>query len=74
MKNLRILEANELGHGILIEMDAGFVSPKDEKNIKVLQEAANLDYRNPFEFYAVLQKYDTPNRNGFTSYNRHMVG
>jgi hypothetical protein len=60
MKNLRILEANELGHGILIEMDAGFVSPKDEKNIKVLQEAANLDYR----FYAVLQKYDTPNRNG----------
>jgi len=46
MKNLRILEANELGHGILIEMDAGFVSPKDEKNIKVLQEAANLDYRN----------------------------
>jgi hypothetical protein len=64
MKNLKILEANELGHGILIEMDAGFVSPKDEKNIKVLQEAANLDYRNPFEFYAVLQKYDTPNRNG----------
>jgi hypothetical protein len=61
---LKILEANELGHGILIEMDAGFVSPKDEKNIKVLQEAANLDYRNPFEFYAVLQKYDTPNRNG----------
>jgi len=23
-----------------------------------------MDYRNPFEFYAVLQKYDTPNRNG----------
>ena len=64
MKNLRILEANELGHGILIEMDAGFISPKDEKNIKVLQEAANLDHRNPFEFYAVLHKYDTPNRNG----------
>lgn len=64
MKNLRILEANESGHGILIEMDAGFVSPKDEKNIKVLQEATNLDYKNPFEFYAVLQKYDTPNRNG----------
>jgi hypothetical protein len=28
MKNLRILEASELGHGILIEMDAGWVSPK----------------------------------------------
>jgi hypothetical protein len=66
MKNLRILEASELGHGILIEMDAGWVSPKDTHNIDVLKEAANLDYRNPFEFYAVLQKYDTPNRNGRT--------
>ena len=64
MKNLRILEANELGHGILIEMDAGWVSPKDERNISILKETTNLDYRNPFEFYAVLQKYDTPNRNG----------
>jgi len=64
MKNLRILEASELGHGILIEMDAGYVSPKDENNFKILQESAKLDYKNPFEFYAVLQKYDTPNRNG----------
>jgi hypothetical protein len=64
MKNLRILEANELGHGILIEMDAGWISPKDELNAKILQESIKLDYKNPFEFYAVLQKYDTPNRNG----------
>jgi len=64
MKNLRILEANELGHGILVETDAGWVSPKDEMNVKVLQESAKMDYKNPFEFYAVLQKYDTPNRNG----------
>ena len=64
MKNLRILEASELGHGILIEMDAGWVSPKDAQNMDVLKEASNMDYRNPFEFYAVLQKYDTPNRNG----------
>ena len=64
MKNLRILEASEVGHGILIEMDAGHVSPKDRLNADILKEAANMDYRNPFEFYAVLQKYDTPNRNG----------
>jgi hypothetical protein len=64
MKNLRILESNEVGHGILIEMDAGWVSPKDKFNVDILKEASNLDYRNPFEFYAVLQKYDTPNRNG----------
>lgn len=64
MKQLRILEANEVGHGILIEMDAGWISPKFDLNAKMLSEAANLDYRNPFEFYAVLQKYDTANRNG----------
>lgn len=64
MKKLRILEAHEIGHGILIEMDAGYISPSDEINQKILQEAKNFDYRNPFEFYAVLQKYDTANRNG----------
>jgi hypothetical protein len=64
MKNLRILEANEIGHGILIEMDAGWISPKDKFNENVLREAKEMDYRNPFEFYAVLQKYNTPNRNG----------
>lgn len=64
MKNLRILEANEVGHGILIEMDAGWVSPKEKNNEAILKEAASLDYKNPFEFYAVLQKYNTPNRNG----------
>lgn len=64
MKNLRILEANELGHGILIEMDAGLISPNHELNAKMLRESAKIDYKNPFEFYAVLQKYNTPNRNG----------
>jgi len=64
MKQLRILEANEVGHGILIEMDAGWVSPKDKFNESFLKEAKELDYRNPFEFYAVLQKFNTPNRNG----------
>ena len=66
MKQLRILEATETGHGILVEADAGWVSPKDKHNEKVLREAKEMDYRNPFEFYAVLQKYDTPNRNGRT--------
>ena len=45
-------------------MDAGWISPNDPKNNPILQESKNIDYRNPFEFYAVLQKYDTPNRNG----------
>jgi hypothetical protein len=64
MKQLRLLEASEVGFGILVETDAGFISPKDEFNAKILREAKDMDYRNPFEFYAVLQKYNTPNRNG----------
>jgi len=64
MKPLRILEASEVGHGILIEMDAGYVNPNDTLNLPIMEQAKKLDYRNPFEFYAVLQKYNTPNRNG----------
>ncbi len=66
MNSLRILEANEIGHGILIESDAGWINPKDKLNINLIQENKKLDYKNPFEFYAVLQKHDVPNRNGRT--------
>jgi hypothetical protein len=66
MNSLRILEANEIGHGILIESDAGWINPKDQLNINLIQENKKLDYKNPFEFYAVLQKHDVPNRNGRT--------
>jgi len=63
---MKILNANEVGKGILIEMDAGHISPNNEFNKKMLEENHKnfLDYSKPFEFYAVLQKYNTPNRNG----------
>jgi hypothetical protein len=62
---MKILGPQEIGKGILIEMDAGFISPTDEFNKKQIQESkTQLDYSKPFEFYAVLQKYNTPNRNG----------
>jgi len=64
MKELRILESHETGFGILVEMDAGYVSPTETFNANILKEQKLMDYRNPFEFYAVLQKYNTPNRNG----------
>jgi hypothetical protein len=64
MKNLRILGPNEIGKGILIEEDAGYLSPLDRLNESILKEAQQMDYKKPFEFYAVLQKYNTPNRNG----------
>jgi hypothetical protein len=63
--NLEILKPGQIGKGILIEEDAGFVSPKDERNLSIIQESKGmLDHSKPFEFYAVLQKYNTPNRNG----------
>jgi hypothetical protein len=66
MKELKILESNEIGHGLLIEMDAGWVNPKDKLNLDLIQESRKLDYKAPFEFFAVLQKHDVPNRNGRT--------
>ena len=62
---MKILGPNDTGKGLLIEWDAGYVSPNDEFNSKMIKESKNfLDYSKPFEFYAVLQKYNTPNRNG----------
>ena len=50
---------------ILVEYDAGYINPTDKYNSEILKESKNfLDHSKPFEFYAVLQKYDTPNRNG----------
>jgi len=33
-------------------------------NESILKEAQERDYKKPFEFFAVLQKFNTPNRNG----------
>jgi hypothetical protein len=61
--NLKIIKPGEVGKGILIEND-GWVSPKTEMNSYIMEQKSFLDYSKPFEFYAVLQKYNTPNRNG----------
>ena len=62
---MKVLAPNESGKGILIEYDAGFVSPTESRNAEIIKESKNmLDHSKPFEFYAVLQKYNTPNRNG----------
>jgi len=62
--DLKILKPHESGKGILIEYDAGFINPKEENNQFIMESKAMLDHSKPFEFYAVLQKYNTPNRNG----------
>ena len=62
---MKILGPNDTGKGILIEWDAGFINPHDKRNADIIKESyGQLDHSKPFEFYAVLQKYDTPNRNG----------
>jgi hypothetical protein len=63
--NLEILKPGQIGKGILIEYDAGYINPRENGNDSILKESKNfLDHSKPFEFYAVLQKYNTPNRNG----------
>ena len=59
---MKILGPKETGHGILIEYDAGHVSPEDNKQI--IKEAKDMDFSQDLILYAVLQKYDTANKNG----------
>ena len=62
---MRILGPNEIGKGILVEWDAGIINPNDSRNNTVIKESyGKLDYSKPFVFYATLQKYGVPNRNG----------
>ena len=64
---MKILGPNDTGKGILIEYDAGSISPDDKRNAEVIKESyGELEHSKPFVFYATLQKYDTPNRNGRT--------
>ena len=59
---MKILGPNETGKGILIEYDAGHISPSDNQHI--ISEMKNVDSSEDLILYAVLQKYDTPNKNG----------
>ena len=50
------------GRKLLIEYDAGYISPEDNK--KIISEMKDIDFSQDVILYAVLQKYDTPNKNG----------
>jgi len=63
MKVLELLKPNEVGkRGLLIEFDAGHISP--EENKQVISEMKDMDFSKDLILYAVLQKYDVPNKNG----------
>jgi len=62
---MKILGPKDTGKGILIEHDAGYIDIKDSRNHSVINESyGQLDHSKPFVFYATLQKYGVPNRNG----------
>jgi hypothetical protein len=62
---MKILGPNDTGKGILVEYDSGIINPNEYRNSQVLKESyGQLDYSKPFIFYATLQKYGVPNRNG----------
>ena len=60
MKVLGPKDTNQ--RGILIEFDSGHISPDDNK--QVISEMKDMDYSKDLILYAVLQKYDIPNKNG----------
>jgi hypothetical protein len=60
MKVLGPKDTNQ--RGILIEFDAGHISPDDNK--QVISEMKDMDFSKDLILYAVLQKYDIPNKNG----------
>ena len=60
---MKILGPNDYNQrGYLIEYDAGFISQEDNKT--VITEMKDLDFTQDLILYAVLQKFDTPNKNG----------
>lgn len=64
---IKILKEGEEGFGIVIEQDAGFISPQYHRNIDLLNEQkvhGKIDLNKPIYIYATLQKYGTENRNG----------
>ena len=62
---MKILGPNDTGNGILVEYDSGIINPNEYRNSQVIKESyGQLDHSKPFVFYATLQKYGVPNRNG----------
>ena len=62
---MRILGPKDTGKGILVEWDAGIMNPNEPRNQSIIKESyGQLDHSKPFVFYATLQKYGVPNRNG----------
>ena len=63
MSVLSVLGPKDFGkRGLLIEYDSGYISP--EENKEIITEMKNVDFSQDLILYAVLQKYNVPNKNG----------
>ncbi len=67
--DLKILKAGKGGTGILIEHDAGYISPDDPRNQAFINEIQKIEtgksaIMEPLIVYVILQKYGVLNRNG----------
>lgn len=67
--DIKILKAGQTGFGVLIEQDAGYISPDDIRNKPFITEIQKLGdgkgiMVEPLILYVVLQKYGVENRNG----------
>ena len=67
---MKILGPKDFGYGILIEYDSGHISPDDNK--KIITEMKNMDFSEDLILYAILQKFNTPNKNG-RIYPEHLL-
>jgi hypothetical protein len=69
MSDIKIIKPGQSGFGYLIEQDAGYISPNDERNKAFVNEIKKLEkgqqiITDPLELYVVLQKWGVKNRNG----------
>lgn len=74
---IKLIRAGKTGFGLLIENDAGYISPDDVRNKPFITEVKKLEHggvvmAEPLKLFVVLQKYGVENRNG-RIYPEHLL-
>lgn len=69
MSYQNILKGGSTGKGILVEQDAGYISPDDERNLPFVNEISKIAEGGkvmiePLILFVVLQKHGVKNKNG----------
>jgi len=74
--DLKLIKAGHTGTGILIEHDAGYISPVEPRNQNLIREFKKLEQgeasSDTLTVFVVLQKYGVKNRNG-RIYPQHIL-